>query len=69
MKTYWIIWPFSKETRNGYNQAVFRTIKELINYLEEAYGPDYSDILLDVRGLCHIKELVVDKIHENVIVI
>lgn len=44
MITYWLIWPLTSETCNGYNQAVFRTLKELVEFLEEAYGPDYGEM-------------------------
>ena len=52
MKTYWLIWKLTKETPNGYNQAVFKSMKELVEYLEEAYGPDYDQMQeFDLRTL------------------
>lgn len=55
MITYWVIWELPKETPNGYNQAVFRTLKEMMDYLEESYGPDYDHMTMFELRTLHVK--------------
>ncbi len=43
MKTYWLIWALEDDSPNGYNQAVFKTLKEFMDFLEDAYYP-YDDM-------------------------